>query len=248
MSDALVLKLYLNIGEKKNNSEEDYAKTTYADFVISHQSYSESHKQRLEYLCAIKDDLVKDVILRNIICNDKIFRGCVRSLPLYSSGGTDSVQRIAFDYGMRLIEKDNRDIKRLALIKLIEDYLKIGRFQVSKIEISVDDIPKFVAMLKEHNDLLPSIVHSGTTNSAEIKKRIDIKLNNITAIDKAQKFMADIYNLFDDIIVNDCVITRPVINKRKLYITTYANFHINNDTKNYHKKFIDKLTCEYEFI
>jgi len=152
-----------------------------------------------------------------------------------------------FENGLAFIEKDNRVFKRLKLLKWIENYFAINRFEVNKIHVTDNSEKLFVTELKKLEDLLPAIINYQVTNLAQIKSRIASKLDSLISKDRILKFVADLYNMFDDIILYDVISNRTQIKGKRILETIYNNFKINITVMDCHKKFMSKLTTDYKF-
>lgn len=55
--------------------------------------------------------------------------------------------------------------------------------------------------MKKLTNLLPALIDYRVTTKSQLDKRIESKLDNLKSLDRIQKFVADIYNIFDEIII-----------------------------------------------
>jgi hypothetical protein len=190
----------------------------------------------LKYIGAPKENIKNDELLKDIVSNDDIFTGCVKSYPLYC----DEDEVNMYVSRNKDIINDNRFTKRLKLLKYIEEYFNIERFHVHDIQLDDNAWHLFVTELKKQENLLPSIINSEIRGKQQINKGLNTKFKNITSSDRVLKFIADLYNKFDNIIsyeekrkqfkINDNETTR---------IKKYHNFNIDNVVMSYHKKFME---------
>jgi 5'(3')-deoxyribonucleotidase len=95
---------------------------------------------------------------------------------------------------------------------------------------------------------LPALIDYRVTTLSQVNKRIAAKLNNLSSQDRIQKFVADIYNMFDRLIMYDTVTKNHMISGKQKWITDYKNFIVNNSILLYHKNFMRKLNCDHLFI
>ena len=194
-------------------------------------------KNRLNYLGVYEHTAIKDPLLKEIVLNKKIFDGCVKSLPLYYSKKDIKHNRISeFTEGLAFIEKDNRVWKRVELLAWIERMLKIDRFDVHKINTTVDEIKNFVKKIQMRSDILCGLIDYRVCNKKQVKKRYEGKIKKITSNDRLCKFVADVYNMFDDIISYD-IKRKQYRCKGKMKATIiYLDFKINKNVLLYHNK------------
>lgn len=143
--------------------------------------------------------------------------------------------------GSIFIEKDIRIFKRIELLNWIEKKLNIKRFEINRIQLNDNQINEFIQELSKLTDLLPSIIIFKVTNLNQIKDRVAAKLNKLTKLDQIQKFVADLYNRYDDIISYKTIVKKKRINKKQIMLTNYANFELNKSIINHHNKFINKI-------
>lgn len=198
-----------------------------------------------DWLTFTKLELSQDNILAVIVNDDEIFKGCINALPLYCNKNIMESCVISLE-SVVCFNKDNRIRARIELLNWIENYFAITRFEIDKISITDHDINLFVIELKKLKNLLPAIVDSQVTALKRVNDRAYKKLNHLVRKDRIQKFIADIYNMFDKIILFDIIIKQPTINGKKMCLTFYDNFRYNDVTLDYHKKFISKLSGKYK--
>lgn len=233
--DALLLQIYCNIGNDK-----------FSDYSDKEGVVKDKLNRKLNYLGIFSNELINNQTLKEILMNDEIFEGCVRSLPLYYKEESIKDKQIdEFTNGLAFIEKDNRVFKRIELLKWIETKLTIKRFEVHNISLNEEQQKNFVEELRTKTDLLPALIDHRVTTLSQINKRITTKLDNLTSLDRIQKSVADIYNMFDQIILYDATIKKKKTNKIQIKHTIYKNFRFCN---NYHKTFIKYLNSEHVFI
>lgn len=240
IDDALLLNVYNKIGDSSER---------FTDFSNREIDIRDKIDSKLKYLGVFKQELIEDNILAILVLDDDIFEGCIRALPLYSN--VDDIQKLQlreFESGLAHINKDNRMFMRLQLLKWIERYFGIRRFQVDDIIVTDKGCIQFVTAIKKLTKLLPSIVDNGTRELSKIEKSINSNLGRLTSESNIKKFVSELYNRFDDIILYNIKYDRTYINKIRVCNTTYNNFKINSITMNYHKKFISKLNSEYRFV
>ena len=233
ISDAVLLNLYNDIGcpEKK-----------FSDYCNHVGDMQEKITRKLNYIKVFKTELAIDDILRQIVFDDDVFAGCIRSLLLYYNEESIRLKQLTeFEDGLPFIEKDNRVFKRLELIRWIEKYFGINRFQVDFIFVNENARQLFVNELKKQEKLLSGMIDHNVHTLEQVKSRIKAKIDNLTSEDRVRKFVADIYNMFDNIILYDTISTRITIDNKKIRQTSYDNFRINNIVSEYHKKFKSKF-------
>lgn len=223
----------------KNNSKQTNV-IPYID--ILENDIVNNYDSKITYLKTSEDELSEDKQLYDIINDKNIFNGCVKSLLLYYND--DYINKNDFMEYIResvFIEKDCRIFKRTELLRWIEKKLNIKRFEVNKIQLNDEEISNFVDELNKLTDLLPSIIDPRTTTLDQVTKSANYKLSILTKLDRIQKFIANLYNMYDDIISYDTKIKKIYVNKIQKKLTIYTNFQIKESTINYHKKFIDKI-------
>jgi hypothetical protein len=240
LNDCLLLNMYNNIGNPEYK---------FSDFINHQANMKDKFNAKIKYLSIFKEEIVDDKILASIVLNDDIFEGCVRSLPLYYKGDDANDSQIKdLDKGLAFIEKDNRIPKRLKLLRWIEKFLGFNRFEIDKIELDDEKRKLFVTEVNKLTDLLPGIIDYRVTTIKQLNSRILAKLANLTSNDRVLKFIADVYNMFDDVILYDISITKPRIDGKQMCITTYINFAKNDEIIKCHNKFNGKLNSDYHFI
>ena len=193
LSDFDIINIYANIGNSEN---------TFADYQNHKNILEEKIDNRLRYLGIFQSTLKQNPELKEIIIDDNIFEGCVKSLLLFLDNEDIKNNKIDdFLDGLPMIEKDNRIFKRLELLEWIENKLGIKRFCIQDIQLTIDNGKKFVNELREQKDLLTSLEDS-TLSSKNIWTRVTKKLDKLTTLDRIQKFVSDIYNTFFDNLIS----------------------------------------------
>lgn len=239
-NDLFLLNLYNNFGDHEKK---------FSDFSNHEKDIREQFKSKLKYLGIFRQEILKDEILETIMFNDDVFAGCIRSLPLYYNKEAILKNQISeFEKGLAFIDKDDKVYIRIKLLKWIEDYFIINRFEVNKIYVTKEGASLFVTELKKLTNLLPAIINYQVTSLKRLDTRTSKKLDHLISEDKIRKFVADIYNMFDKIVSYNVKYNQIWIDEIKVNTTSYENFAINNITLNYHKKFISKQNAEYRFI
>jgi hypothetical protein len=137
--------------------------------------------------------------------------------------------------GIPHIEKDVRWPKRIKLLSWIENYLGIDRFHVNDIKLDDDASQRFITELRKQDDLLSSLLSINIRGKQRVINDINRKLKNVTSGDRIQKFVADIYNIFDKKLI--LYEQDRKINDKNKKVTYYFNFAIHKKCLSYHKKF-----------
>jgi hypothetical protein len=227
LEDQNMINIYMEIGETKKK---------FAPYINYKDNIAEQIEQRMNTLGVFQQDVLDDDELIKIIFKKDVFEGCARSLPLhYSEKTCIEKQMNQFLDGIPHIEKDVRWPKRIKLLSWIENYLGIDRFHVNDIKLDDDASQRFITELRKQDDLLSSLLSINIRGKQRVINDINRKLKNVTSGDRIQKFVADIYNIFDKKLI--LYEQDRKINDKNKKVTYYFNFAIHKKCLSYHKKF-----------
>lgn len=159
----------------------------------------------------------------DILCDDKKFQAFVNKK--YLDLNDDEFNKIAIKLNnndLAWMAKDNKIICKINVLKTIEKLLGINRYRINNIDkdINLDNIKN--ELLKIVDKII--ILFEGIESKIKLTKRMTAKINNIKYYDQLQKFMADCYNSFGDIICYEHEFKEKMINGEKNRRNIYFNF------------------------
>ena len=162
-----------------------------------------------------------------ILCDDKKFDGFINKK--YLNLTEEEFNRIAIKLNntdIPQLAKDNKIINKIYAIKMIENILGIKRYEINKInpDIKLYDI-KIKLREKDNINKILSLF-DGIESRAKLFVRFNSKIDGIQYYDQLQKFMADCYNSFGDIIKYEAKMTSKKIKSIRYQRNVYSKFNI----------------------
>lgn len=157
----------------------------------------EQIEARKKILDIVDDEISKEQI--EILCDDKKFQAFINKKYLDLNEDDLNKTKIKLSNNdLALLAKDNKIINKINSLIVIEKLFKINRYQISSIDknINLDNVK--IELLKMIDKII--ILFDGMESKVKLTKRITAKINNIKYYDQLQKFMADCYNSFGEII------------------------------------------------
>lgn len=124
---------------------------------------------------------------------------------------------------IKLLFDDRVENTKLQSMKRIENIIGMNRFEIDTINKTADEIKEIqLKLIDSINDIinLSNYVQSKKKHEIAIKK----KINKIKKNDLLQKFVADCYNTFGDIIKYKITNQYIRVGKNKKTLTSYTKF------------------------
>jgi hypothetical protein len=189
-------------------------------------------KHEISQLKITKSVIKQNPELRNIFNTPKLFDRYISSLALYYDNPHEHYHKVNkyWIHGSNMNSKHKIFVKLETIIWLENLFGVKDRFYVEQINMTNDDIYKLKEQLTQKvADIM--LFKEGIEDNRRLKKRILKTIDGLAKNDDIQKFMADIYNSYDDIVTYDYKQKKV---KGKL-IGYYFNWGINNEIVKMHK-------------
>lgn len=189
----------------------------------------------------------------SIFFERNIFEGFAKSMLLYYTDKTINDKNLQeYNFLSKYMNEDKDILKRFQLIKNIEEQLKINRFDINNINLSNEEIKKFIAKLKSNSNIIYYYNHKNASKKKLFRQALK-KIDKFNSNDRIKKFLVDIYNIFDNLFTYEGKTKHFRMNKknewkRKQFVknknisdTIYYNFQKNNDLLLNHLNYINLL-------
>lgn len=213
----------------KNKDENNAFDLIKSRIAIDHHAVV---RTRMKIIGVTKEILLANPELCDVIADEKRFKKYINSQYLYLSFEKLENRQLNNYYADGImITKDDKIYRKLKTLDWLENLFGVkDKFYIEQINVADDEIAKLKEELtKKVADIM--LFKEGIEDNRRLKKRLLNTISKINKNDQLQKFMADIYNSYDDIVTYQYK-QREI---KGIKMGHYNNWGLNNELMKLHK-------------
>jgi hypothetical protein len=195
-----------------------------ADELIQKMSKTRINDVKLKKIIEDRNERVFELKIK--LCSDeKKYDNFVNKILLDKT--KQELDKIIIDNNVEnLLFSDIKVFKKIKFIFLMEEFLKIKRYDIENIKIDDDaNIKKFIYFLKLNFESL-KIFYLETMSNKRIEEKINNNILKLVDLNNIKKFVVDIYNLIVDdlfIITSKQIMLNYIRYRSYIYCLNYKN-------------------------